>query len=130
MERSCYSLFKATSTLLSISLMYVVWKSTEAYKVFLEGTEVVRLSRNILPYLVDLLTEKRLHVGLVSHKHLSPAVSGKCIKPNNFYCVQRKFLHNSGYDLRRSPYYPGVNFISLEEKSLELGSKAESYREQ
>lgn len=41
-------------------------------------------------------------MGLVYYRCLSPTVSRNDIKQNNFYCVQRKFLHNSGFDLRRS----------------------------
>lgn len=58
----------------------------------------MRLSGDMLPYVVDLLAGQ-IPWGLVYYRCLSPAASRKCIKQNNFYSVQRKFLHNSGYDL-------------------------------
>ena len=39
-------------------------KEQRACKVFLGGTERVRLSGNMLPYLVDILAEQRFHGGL------------------------------------------------------------------
>lgn len=63
--------------------------------------KVMRLSGDMLPYLVDLLADRDSMRGYLLQVCLSHSIS-EVYKAKQFLLCSKKILHNSGYDLRRN----------------------------